>query len=87
MERRSALENLEDREFRQEFFDDFSQLPPAENEAEDGLTIGVQVRHPTFGIGVVKRSEGRGERQKVTVYFHSGVVKTLMVKFAGLQSL
>ncbi len=52
-----------------------------------GIRIGATVRHPTFGIGVVKRHEGVGENQKVMVYFTSGLVKTLMVKFAGLSVL
>ncbi len=46
--------------------------------------IGAQVSHPAFGRGVIKRSEGKGEQEKVTVYFNNGQVKTLMVKFANL---
>ena len=34
---------------------------------EDGLRIGSRVRHGTFGVGTVKRLEGAGEQQKVTV--------------------
>jgi len=63
--------------------DDYSQLP---SEALS-LSIGSHVKHPTFGVGVVKRREGKGERQKVTVYFQDGRVKTLMVKFASLEVL
>ncbi|MBI2083755.1 MAG: DNA helicase PcrA [Deltaproteobacteria bacterium] len=58
-----------------------SQLP------DEGIRIGMQVRHPAFGVGVVKKREGRGEGQKITVYFQDGRVKTLMVKFAGLEVL
>ena len=54
-------------------------------ERESGYRNGANVRHPTFGTGVIRRSEGSGENQKVTVYFQSGQIKTLMVKFANLS--
>ena len=63
--------------------EDYSQIPPSESD----FRVGSHVRHPTFGIGVVKRYEGKGEREKVTVYFQDGRIKTLMVRFAGLQIL
>jgi DNA helicase-2/ATP-dependent DNA helicase PcrA len=52
---------------------------------EDGLRIGSRVRHGTFGIGTIKRLEGAGEQQKVTVLFQSVGAKKLLLKFAGLQ--
>lgn len=60
--------------------DDFDQRPETER-----LKIGMSVSHPTFGLGVVRRREGSGGEQKVTVYFDNGQVKTLMVKFANLS--
>ncbi|MBI2068130.1 MAG: DNA helicase PcrA [Deltaproteobacteria bacterium] len=65
------------------FEEDYSQLL----DESSLMKIGMSVRHPAFGLGVVKKKEGRGEQQKVTVYFQDGRVKTLMVKFAGLQVL
>jgi DNA helicase-2/ATP-dependent DNA helicase PcrA len=59
----------------------FSQLP----EEGTSLNVGTSVRHPLFGVGIVKRREGSGEQQKVTVYFRDGRVKTLVVKFAHLE--
>jgi DNA helicase-2/ATP-dependent DNA helicase PcrA len=54
-------------------------------DAEEGLCIGLQVRHVKFGIGTVRRIEGQGDSQKVTVYFHRFGPKKLLVKFAGLE--
>lgn len=51
----------------------------------DGLRIGSRVRHGTFGLGTVKRLEGAGEQQKVTVLFRSVGAKKLLLKFAGLE--
>ena len=52
---------------------------------EDGLRIGSRVRHGTFGLGTIKRLEGAGDQQKVTVLFHSVGAKKLLLKFAGLE--
>jgi len=54
-------------------------------DAEEGLRIGLQVRHIKFGVGAVRRIEGEGDNQKVTVYFHRFGPKKLLVKFAGLE--
>jgi len=54
-------------------------------DAEQGLCIGLQVRHIKFGVGTVRRIEGQGDNQKVTVYFHRFGPKKLLVKFAGLE--
>ncbi|QQR80904.1 MAG: UvrD-helicase domain-containing protein [Deltaproteobacteria bacterium] len=72
-------------------FDDVADFSPSydfdqRNPEDQGslYRIGAQVSHPAFGKGVIKRSEGKGEHEKVTVYFNNGQVKTLMVKFANL---
>src|SRR5215470_7847010 len=52
---------------------------------EDGLRIGSRVRHGVFGVGTIKRLEGAGEQQKVTVVFRSVGAKKLLLKFAGLE--
>ncbi len=54
-------------------------------DAEEGLSIGMQVRHIKFGVGTVRRLEGSGDNQKVTVYFRSAGAKKLLLKFAGLE--
>ncbi|MFO7812296.1 MAG: UvrD-helicase domain-containing protein [Pelovirga sp.] len=50
-----------------------------------GLRLGARVRHLKFGPGVVRRLEGSGDKQKVTVYFNSVGTKKLLLKFAGLM--
>jgi DNA helicase-2/ATP-dependent DNA helicase PcrA len=52
---------------------------------EEDLQVGVWVMHPTFGPGVVKSREGRGDDLKVWVYFPSAGTKKLKAKYAGLQ--
>lgn len=54
-------------------------------DAEEGLRLGMNVRHVKFGVGVVRRIEGQGDNQKVIVYFHSIGPKKLLMKFAGLE--
>ncbi len=56
-----------------------------EYDTEDGLRVGVRVRHATFGVGLVQQLEGSGERRKATVVFQSVGRKKLVLKFAGLQ--
>ncbi len=46
---------------------------------------GCQVRHPVWGCGIVEKSEGRGENQKLTVLFASVGKKKLLAKAAHLK--
>ena len=48
---------------------------------------GDRVSHQLWGVGIVEKSEGRGEEEKVVVKFNSVGSKQLAVKFANLQSL
>ncbi len=61
--------------------DDLRVVP----DAEEGLRLGMNVRHVKFGVGVVRRIEGQGDNQKVIDYFHSIGPKKLLLKFAGLE--
>ena len=65
----------------------YSQLSePTESIASGGgLAPGTKVRHPTFGIGIVRRSEGRGEQEKLTVQFARAGMKKLIRRFANLE--
>src|SRR5579863_1002232 len=58
-----------------------------EGDAGDGdeLGVGAHVVHQTFGRGVVRRREGRGEGAKAWVHFERGGVKLLVLKFANLR--
>ncbi len=65
-----------------------SQLPDDAGDmgaAGDGFGIGARVIHPTFGRGVIRKLEGRGERAKAWVNFERGGVKLLVLKFANLR--
>ena len=46
---------------------------------------GQRVEHPTFGSGRITESEGLGDKQKVTILFHDGIERRLMVKYANLM--
>ena len=63
-----------------------SQLPDDEpGLGGDGLTIGARVIHPTFGRGIVRRREGRGDGAKAWVNFERSGIKLLVLKFANLR--
>jgi DNA helicase II / ATP-dependent DNA helicase PcrA len=51
----------------------------------DEVYIGMQVRHGKFGVGTIRKIEGRGNEQKVIVWFNSVGPKKLLVRFAGLE--
>lgn len=58
--------------------------PAAAPENSGAFRLGMKVRHIKFGIGTIRRLEGAGDKQKVTVYFSSVGPKKLLLKFAGL---
>lgn len=54
-------------------------------DEQDGIFIGMKVRHAKFGVGTIRKMEGEGEGQKVVVWFNSAGPKKLMLRFAGLE--
>lgn len=64
-----------------------SGVPKAEPRVEydDPLHPGAKVRHAKYGNGILLRKFGSGENQRVEVHFADGTVRTLVLKFAGLQ--
>ncbi len=63
-----------------------SQLPEADDAAGlDRFGVGAKVYHQTFGDGVIRRREGRGEAAKVWIMFQRGGLKLLVLKFANLR--
>jgi DNA helicase II / ATP-dependent DNA helicase PcrA len=50
-----------------------------------GLSAGTRVRHPTFGVGVVRLSEGSGEAEKVSIQFARGGLRKLVRHLANLE--
>jgi DNA helicase-2/ATP-dependent DNA helicase PcrA len=48
---------------------------------------GCRVRHPKWGVGVVRDCYGDGEEQKVMVNFPSIGIKKLVIRFANLEKI
>jgi DNA helicase-2/ATP-dependent DNA helicase PcrA len=71
----------DEKESFEEFEEDVRLVP----EPDQGPRIGMRVRHVKFGVGTVRRLEGQGDNQKVTVYFNRVGPKKLLLKFAGLE--
>lgn len=63
----------------------YSQEAPESFGENGGLAPGTKVRHPTFGVGIVRRSEGRGEQEKLMVQFARAGMKKLIRRFANLE--
>lgn len=62
--------------------DDFDQRPF--DEQDISFVRGRCVRHPKFGVGVIKSCEKTSAGHKVTVGFLNGEEKRLIAEFAGL---
>jgi DNA helicase II / ATP-dependent DNA helicase PcrA len=52
---------------------------------EVSLRIGTRVRHPAFGVGEVRRIEGRGPTLKLQVFFPRAGMKKLSARHARLE--
>jgi DNA helicase II / ATP-dependent DNA helicase PcrA len=63
-----------------------SQLP-AEEGTPASLNVGARVYHQTFGRGIIKRREGRGDAAKVWIAFEQTGLKLLVLKFANLRAI
>ena len=67
---------------------DYSDGQPDPGETTPELArVGARVVHETFGSGVVRRREGRGDTAKAWVQFDRGGLKLLVLKFAHLKSI
>ena len=55
--------------------------------SEDRFAIGSRVRHRKFGIGIVRRREGRGPATKLSVYFRRVGLKRLLARAANLEEM
>jgi len=61
-----------------------ASAPPGNSE---GLEIGCNVLHPSFGEGVILSVEGAGDAMRVSVNFRQAGIKRLMLKYAALQAI
>jgi DNA helicase-2/ATP-dependent DNA helicase PcrA len=63
------------------------QSAVSDTAAPAGLSIGANVRHPTFGEGVILSVEGAGDAMRVAVQFRRAGTKRLMLKYAALEAV
>ena len=68
----------------QSFSDEIEIIPEPPDE-QDGVYIGMKVRHGKFGLGAIRKIEGTGDGQKVIVWFNTVGPKKLMLRYAGLE--
>jgi len=72
---------------------EFDAMPSYDEERvydpdnEEGFVKGMQVKHPTFGVGAIYKVEGSGETQKVSVMFNDRNTRKFVVKYARLEIL
>ncbi len=64
----------------------YSYVTEEQPEEEGTCSVGTRVRHATYGEGVIRAVEGKGEKAKVTVHFRSYGVKKLILGYANLVS-
>ena len=64
---------------------DPSGRPYSDEAFVDRLYPGARVRHPDFGVGVIRERSGSGDDLKVVVQFNGVGEKKLLVKYAQLE--
>jgi DNA helicase-2/ATP-dependent DNA helicase PcrA len=62
--------------------------PPTPTNADQlGLTVGDDVRHATFGEGVIQHLRGTGDKTEAVVHFRGVGEKTLLLSWAPLERI
>jgi len=61
-----------------------AKAPRDESGGTTELAVGSRVRHPKYGVGLIIRREGDGDKAKLTINFPGFGQKKLIEKFAGL---
>jgi DNA helicase-2/ATP-dependent DNA helicase PcrA len=57
------------------------------DEPHEVVAVGARVMHSTFGRGIVRRREGRGDAAKAWVDFDRAGLKLLVLRFANLKPI
>ncbi|HPI39763.1 MAG TPA: UvrD-helicase domain-containing protein [Pseudobdellovibrionaceae bacterium] len=70
--------------FDSQSFPDYENQTPA-SPSKETLQKGSRVRHPTFGIGSICKTEGSGDSQKISVIFGDNSLKSFVAKYARLE--
>lgn len=68
-------------------YEDFGDVDFDAEEARSGFSKGQRVRHPTYGVGSVFKTEGQGADLKVSVVFSDNTVKKFVAKYARLEKV
>jgi DNA helicase-2/ATP-dependent DNA helicase PcrA len=66
---------------------DYSEGQFSDDDGGGLAAVGARVMHPTFGRGVIRRREGRGDSAKAWVNFDRAGLKLLVLKFANLKPI
>ena len=72
--------------FNEPYVDYSDNQLPEEDAHAAAFAIGTRVVHPTFGSGIVRKREGRGDATKVWVAFERSGMKLLVLRFAHLRA-
>lgn len=62
-------------------------LPARESHSRQTFRIGDRLEHESLGEGIVRKVEGTGHREKVTVQFSLGGIRKLMVQLSPIRKL
>lgn len=76
--------NDSDWDYNQDHVQD-SSSQVSESASEDKFPVGKNVRHPSYGDGIVVKREGQMEGLKVSVQFKDAGVKKFIARFAPLE--
>ncbi len=68
-------------------YDGIDEDPGGSGDPGAELRNGSRVRHAVFGVGTVRRIDGRGDRTRVTIFFRGKGEKTLALSQAKLTVL
>ena len=60
-------------------------VPEPGDDYGSGIYVGLKVRHAKFGVGTIRKVEGKGDDQKAIVWFAGCGPKKLLLRFAGLE--
>ncbi len=66
---------------------DFEDRKAAASSAQRRWRLGMQVRHPKYGVGTILGCEGEGEETKLTVSFPGYGRKKLVERYASLERI
>ncbi len=80
----SAPRNSRKTETSHPSYEDFSD-ESFDDSGDDLYKKGMRIRHPTFGVGTIFKTDGSGESMDVSVVFADNSVKKFRAKYARLE--